>query len=275
MEYREMAPAPDLKPFVAAFWTLRGVSTGEAADLVLPDGTAELVIHRTGRFHEWHASGEVVEQPAALVVGVMDRAITLAPARRFETVGVRFTPHGLAPLCRHPQSALSSRLTPAGDALSPALARVVADVAQAGSIAESLHILQRGLIRLLGRVAPAPSRVAAAVRLVAQTGGTISMDRLVHATGATARGLERQFLAFVGLPPKRYARVVRFHRAVSTLVSAPEMPGAELAVHHGYYDQAHFTSEFKTFTGWAPKAFASRKLGELTRHFVAAIPEPR
>jgi AraC-like DNA-binding protein len=275
MEYREIAPTPRLKPFVVAFWTLRGVSTGESADLVLPDGTAELVIHRTGRFHEWHASGEIAEQPAALVAGVMDQAVAIAPARRFETVGVRFTPQGLAPLCRCPLSALTSRLTPAGDALSPGLARVVADARQADSIEQSVRILRRGLIRLFDRVAPAPSPVAAAVRLVEQTGGTISMDRLAHATGATARGLERQFLAFVGLPPKRYARVVRFHRAVSTLVSAPDMPGAELALHHGYYDQAHFTSEFKAFTGWAPKAFASRKLGELTRHFVAAIPEPR
>jgi AraC-like DNA-binding protein len=275
MEYREIAPTPSLKPFVVAFWTLRGVSNDASVDLVLPDGNAEVVIHRTGRFLEWHASGEIAEQPAALVVGVMERAIAIAPARRFETVGVRFTPHGLAPLCRHPQSALSSRLTPAGEALSPALARIVADVAQADSIAESLDILQRGLIRLFDRVAPAPSRVAAAVRLIEQSGGTISMDRLVRDTGATARGLERQFQAFVGLPPKRYARVVRFHRAVSTLVSAPERPRAELALHHGYYDQAHFTREFKAFTGWAPKAFASRKLGELTRHFVGTGPEPR
>jgi methylphosphotriester-DNA--protein-cysteine methyltransferase len=70
-----------------------------------------------------------------------------------------------------------------------------------------------GLIRLFDRVAAAPNRVAAAVRLIDRTGGTISMDRLVHHTGATSRWLERQFQAFVGMPPKRYARVVRFHRA--------------------------------------------------------------
>ena len=46
-------------------------------------------------------------------------------------------------------------------------------------------------------------------------------------------------------------------------------------MHHGYYDQAHFTGEFKAFTGWAPKAFANQKLGELTRHFVTASREGR
>jgi AraC-like DNA-binding protein len=62
---------------------------------------------------------------------------------------------------------------------------------------------------------------------------------------------------------------VRFHRAVGALIAAPSLTGALHAVEHGYYDQAHFTSEFKAFTGWAPRAFASQKLGELTRHFVS------
>jgi AraC-like DNA-binding protein len=275
MEYREIAPPPSLRPFLLAFWTLRGADAEPCFDLVLPDGHAELVVHRTGRFREWQPSGATAEQPGALIVGLMERAVAIAPARQFETIGVRFTAHGLAPICRLPQSALNNCLTPAGEAISPALARVVADVAQADSIDEALRVLERGLLRIFDRVAPAPGGVAAAVRLIEQTGGTISMDRLARDTGTTARGLERQFRAVVGLAPKRYARVVRFHRAVSTLVSVPGISGADVALRHGYYDQAHFTSEFKAFTGWAPRAFASRQLGELTRHFVAASAEPR
>jgi hypothetical protein len=96
MEYREIAPRLSLTPFVVAFWTLRGVSTDASVDLVLPDGHAELVIHRAGRFRQWQSSGEATERPAALVAPVMDRAVPLAPAASFETVGVRFAPHGLA-----------------------------------------------------------------------------------------------------------------------------------------------------------------------------------
>ena len=269
LEYRETAPPRRLAPFVAAFWTLRGVQPEPCFDLVLPDRHAELVIHRTGRFREWHESGEVSEQATSLIAGVMERAVALSPAQQFETVGVRFTPLGPAPLCRHPLGVLSGRLTPAVDALSPAVSQVVTDAGQAGSLEEALRILERGLTRLFARVAPVPETVAAAVRLIDRTSGTISMDRLVRLSGATSRQLERQFQACVGLPPKRYARIVRFQRAVSALVAAPLVPGAELALRYGYYDQAHFTREFRAFTGWAPKAFASRKLGELTRHFVS------
>jgi hypothetical protein len=50
MEYREIAPGPSLRPFVATFWTLQGVQPEACFDLVLPDGHAELVVHRSGRF---------------------------------------------------------------------------------------------------------------------------------------------------------------------------------------------------------------------------------
>lgn len=274
LEYRETAPPAALAPFVATFWTLQGVQPEPCFDLVLPDGHAELVIHRTGRFREWVASGEVSEQPPALIAGVMERAIALSPASQFETVGVRFTPFGLAPLCRHPQDALSDRLTPAIDALSPTIFGIVADAGQVDSLEEALRVLEVGLAAVFARMTPEPDAVASAVRLIERTGGTISIDRIVRDTGITTRQLERQFRLRVGLPPKRYARVVRFQQAVRALVSAPLAPGTELALRHGYYDQAHFTREFRAFTGWAPKAFASRKLGELTRHFVSDSSKP-
>jgi AraC-like DNA-binding protein len=267
MEYREIAPDLSLAPFVAAFWTLRGSATEQAFDLVLPDGHAELVVHRTGRFRQWQAAGDATEQPSALVVGVMERAIALAPARRFETLGVRFTPTGLACLCDVPASALSDRLTPAEAVAGPGLARVIATVASAESMGQALNLLRSDLGRLFSRMPTPPRTLVAALRLIDRTSGTISMDRLASHTGATARWLERQFNATVGLPPKRYARVVRFHRACQAIVSAPGMPGADLALRHGYYDQAHFGNEFKSFTGWAPREFVSQQLGELTRHF--------
>jgi AraC-like DNA-binding protein len=70
------------------------------------------------------------------------------------------------------------------------------------------------------------------------------------------------------------ARILRFDRAVSMLKPDEALCFADIAAECGYYDQAHFTREFRAFTGWAPKAFASRKLGELTRHFVSDSSKP-
>jgi AraC-like DNA-binding protein len=267
MEYREGPPPRELAPFVAAVWTLSGVAPAAAFDLVLPDGCAELVIHRTGRFREWRGDGTVRQQPHAIVAGVMDRAVALSPATSFETVGVRFWPQGLAQLCACPLRDLSDDIAAAEDVLIPTAAHLVSTAAQARSMHDAMRILLAGLTGLYPRGEPAPASVRAAIQRIRRTGGTGAMDALARETGLSARALERHFDRWVGLSPKRYARVVRFHRVAGRLVSAPDLPAAALAVDYGYYDQAHLTRDFRAFTGWAPRAFLSGRLGELTRHF--------
>ena len=111
MEYREIAPQPALRPYVRAIWTLCGKSDAPSFDLVLPDGFAEIVIHRTGRFREWRGPGDVRSQPLAVVAPVMDRAVALSPAASFETVGVRLWPCGLAHACEAPLRSFGEKPT--------------------------------------------------------------------------------------------------------------------------------------------------------------------
>src|SRR5262245_40615097 len=109
MEYCEFAPDPVLAPYVRAVWTLCGSSHAGSVDLVLPDGCAEIVVHRTGRFREWRAEGDLCRQGGAVVAPVMDRAVALSPAPSFETFGIRFMPYGLARVCGHPLHELSDQ----------------------------------------------------------------------------------------------------------------------------------------------------------------------
>jgi AraC-like DNA-binding protein len=271
MEYRELSPGQAVTASVATIWTLRGSSPAPAFDLVLPDGHAEIIAHRAGRFREWRAAEAATEQPVSVVAGVSDRAVLLSPpAATFETIGIRVTPYGLARLSTCRIGELTGRIAPAAAVLAAPAVRLIADAAQADSLDEAVLLIQRGLHRLFDRAAAPPPAVVAAVRRIQITHGAISVEDVLGETGVTARTLERQFAHWVGLSPKRYARVVRFHAAISRLIAAPDIPGALLALQHGYYDQAHFTRDMKAFTGWAPRAFVTGRLGELTRRFAAA-----
>ena len=101
---------------------------------------------------------------------------------------------------------------------------------------------------------------SSAARLIRQSAGLISMDALAPMLSLSPRQLERRFSAAVGMPPKVFARLVRFDGVVRRLRDRGLEHGwATLAVEHGYHDQAHLVREVRAFAGLTPAAL----LGEL------------
>ena len=63
------------------------------------------------------------------------------------------------------------------------------------------------------------------------------------------------------MPPKLYARLLRFQAAVETLRSADDgLTFAELAATCGYYDQSHLYRDFRAFAGTTPTEFVAGRL---------------
>jgi AraC-like DNA-binding protein len=269
MRYEEFPPPAPVAACVACLWTLTGGGDASVFDLILPDGRPELVVHRGDAFRQRLASGATRRQPLRLVVGQMTGAVAIAPGRRVESIGVRFTPAGLSPLCPFPQAELADRLV-AVDALpqAPLLQTLAAAAADAPTTATGLAALCDTLVRVYATVPPVDPRLQRAVVAIAESGGDVAMDALAATAGVASRWLERHFQTAVGVSPKRLARLVRFRRALAALDANPADRGVAVALDHGYYDQAHFIAEFRAFAGDAPRRFVDHRLAELTRFFV-------
>jgi AraC-like DNA-binding protein len=269
MRYEEHAPPPPVDQCVACLWTLTGAADAPDFDLILPDGRPELVVHRGDPFRQRFRSGATRIQPRQLVVGQMTGAVALAPGRHVESIGVRFTPAGLSPLCPFPQAQLADRIVDVAALPASPLLRRLADAATAAPMLDAaLDALRHTLVCAYAMATPVDERLQRAVTAIAASGGDVAMDVLASAVGVSSRWLERHFQAAVGVNPKRLARLVRFRRALSALDANPADGGVAVALDHGYYDQAHFIAEFRAFAGDAPRRFVEHRLAELTRFFV-------
>lgn len=269
MRYEEHPPPAPIAACVACLWTLTGSATSATFDLILPDGRPELVVHRGDPFRQRLGSGATRRQPRRLVVGQMTGAVALAPGRHVESIGVRFTPAGLSPLCPFPQAALADRLVSV-DAVprAPLLQVLAAAAADAPTAAAALDALRQALVGVYATTTPVDPRLQRAVVAIAQSGGDVGMDVIAGEVGVSSRWLERHFTAAVGVTPKRLARLVRFRRALAALDANPANGGVAVALDHGYYDQAHFIAEFRAFAGDAPRRIVDHRLAALTRFFV-------
>ena len=61
------------------------------------------------------------------------------------------------------------------------------------------------------------------------------------------RTLQRWFARHVGLPPRRYLRLLRFHKAFEQVPAQPSL--ADHAAAQGYADQAHMARDFRAMAG--------------------------
>jgi methylphosphotriester-DNA--protein-cysteine methyltransferase len=57
----------------------------------------------------------------------------------------------------------------------------------------------------------------------------------------------------IGMSPKKYSRLKRFHHAITQLTSTTVL--TSLALDTGHYDQPHFIHDFKAFAGTHPRGF--------------------
>ncbi|HEX8172545.1 MAG TPA: helix-turn-helix transcriptional regulator [Thermoanaerobaculia bacterium] len=215
MTYREIAPTAALRPWVECFW-MRDANVS-APQRVLPDGCADIIF----------------SEDEAFVVGAMTTAIVVPPAPGRRYFGVRFRPGRAAAFLGVPMGELTDARVPLRD-----LWRDVPRV----------ETLESELLRRLD-----PSRDARVDAAIARLARGARVEDVARELGITRQHLARQFRHHVGLTPKTFARVMRFRRMTSAIDH--DIDWADLAVRHGYYDQAHLIADFRALAGTTPSAF--------------------
>jgi AraC-like DNA-binding protein len=169
-------------------------------------------------------------------------------------VGARL--HLAAPECvlGTPASTLADRIVPLEDLWGPAARRLADQLFNARDTIAAVAILESAIAdRLAGagkRRAHAQLALDAAGRLDRANVNTVAADLDV-----SARHLRRIFHDAVGVSPKMFARLTRFHRALRAAREHGHASWASIAAVAGYYDQAHLIAEFRAIAGAPPRAF--------------------
>lgn len=120
----------------------------------------------------------------------------------------------------------------------------------------------------LGAVDPVPlsGEVEWLRRQLEISRGQARVERLMDETGRSRRHVTDRFRRQLGIPPKAYARLLRFEHAASLLSDEPAHRSlAAVAAEAGYYDQSHLSREFVSLAGMTPGAYAagSRQVPEV------------
>lgn len=155
-----------------------------------------------------------------------------------------------------PAPALAGRVVPLeelwGNAATRALCARLADARHAPAAAAVLeHAIAERMRAAGGSHASGQLALAAADKLASAV-STVAVD-----LGVSERHLRRLFRETVGVSPKTFAKLSRFHRALHAARRNSDEGWANIAAATGYYDQAHLIAEFRAIAGVTPRALLS------------------
>jgi methylphosphotriester-DNA--protein-cysteine methyltransferase len=96
------------------------------------------------------------------------------------------------------------------------------------------------------------ARVDWALARIESSGGNVDVRSLARDLGHSPKHLVALFRDQAGAPPKLLAQLVRFERVMREAHGGLVSRWADLAIAHGYFDQAHLAREVRRFTGLSP-----------------------
>jgi AraC-like DNA-binding protein len=147
----------------------------------------------------------------------------------------------------------------------PATAELRDRLATAAGPHEMLTLLEDELMRRLSGTAGL-GLVRHTSSVIAAATGAVAIGDLSVAAGVSSTHLAQRFKELIGVTPKRLARAYRFAATVLAIDPAGPVNWVDLAARAGYFDQAHFGHEFRTFTGLTPTRYVEVRRRFLREH---------
>ena len=245
--YLEHSPSPRLDSVVASYWSLQ-VSEGEEPEnyRVLPDGCVDLLFDNISR-------------PSGVIVGSMTKAVSVTLQPNAKYFGVRFRPGGASSFLDISLKEIADTQIKLKDVWRNAYSEV-SKVMGNKQVKNQIETVENFLEKQFSDHATGSPKVQAAIALLNSHDGNYPVNMLSKTLEISRQHLNRIFTEAVGLNIKMFSRIVRLRAALKRARRAPVKDWALFALESGYYDQAHFISDFKDLTGATPTNFFGSKI---------------
>ncbi len=194
----------------------------------------------------------------SFVAGLYDELVTIT-ADHFHGVQLELTPLGALRLFG-PLADLRRRSFDLDEVLGPAGRHLEDRVAHADGWEQRFDLVEAALLARLDRAAPVRPELGVVADRLARTGGRLPVQALAAELAWSRRHLSASVTRAFGLPPKRFAQLVRMEHVTRSLDAGRDL--ATVAAEAGFSDQAHLTNEVRAFTGLTPGQLRARRFPE-------------
>jgi len=193
-----------------------------------------------------------IRQPLAVIVGPQVSPVSLRLHQEHLAIRVGFHPAGLYRLLGMSLHELVDKSFDATDFFGTPLTSLVNMLQHCIDFDEMVNLMESFLIKQLAHqkvILP----FDLAMQELLKSNGTLPIDQVASLACLSNRQLERVCKERIGLPPKYFARLIRFSKAYRMREEMPATTWTNIAHTVGYYDQMHLIRDFKEFARQTPR----------------------
>lgn len=194
----------------------------------------------------------------SFIAGLQDASVTMQSSGFAVCMQVDFTIAGARRFLGIDMHELTGRIETLDDVMGSFANRLVQQLSGFNSWQERFDYLEQQLTqRLLERPKASadmsPTTLAALQAM--NNNHHLSVSKIAEDLGVSRKHLAHLFSKEVGISPKQFTQLRRFEAASDKMSKNTKLSLADLALHFGYSDQAHFSRQFRHYVGTSPSEY--------------------
>lgn len=239
--YNEIKPGKIWEDFVYCFWELKTEKSLENSFnyRVVSDGCIDV-------FFEYHQPAE------SFVMGFCRKFVEFEIGKSFHYFGIRFLPSAFPLLFDINAETISNTSTELKTVLPQFSSWISRQIFSDSTFEQSSKKIENYLKKYINNFkSTVDERFINALIVIFEKKGFLNTETGLN-TGLSPRQLRRIFNFYIGTTPKAFSNVVRFQYVLNKISDFTEDSYSSVYYEVGFFDQAHFIKNFKTFYGVTP-----------------------
>jgi AraC-like DNA-binding protein len=262
MIYRYIAPSPALQVFVRDYLIAHFVFD-KNQDIPFkpysPKPEHTITFLPKGRLTMKNPlTGETKVAPAISICGQQVSRYNFYLSSEYLMIRIHFHPGALYRLLRIPVYEFTDSWFDA----SPVMSREIVDVnerlSNCLSYPEMISVIEEFLLTKKQKMMEATHPLDAVASCIYTNPSRFSLDWLATQSCLCPRQFNRKFTERMGVGPKLYSRVVRFHKAYQYKEAHPDDDWLSIALLYGYADYQHMVKDFREFAQVTPNLWVNQ-----------------
>lgn len=243
-------PGERLQPFIKTMMIIESEEGME--NKLLPDTSIVLAFRLKGKISSI-TPGERLQLPSSVITGLRKSSRIVNYEKNSSVLLVTFREAALPAFFKIPAHELFGQSISLNQLLSETeVVTLESRLSETQTNEESFRVVEKFLLKLLSEFTP-DHLILNAVQQIKLSKGIISIKDLSSTLHISQDAFEKRFRKANGTGPKHFSSIVRFRNLISNYSSSVNF--TEMAYDSGYFDQAHFIKNFKSFTGQTPHTF--------------------